>query len=46
MSNSNWPLNHVGIAVPDLEEACETFTAPLYGATDITHAVRHAGSGR
>jgi len=29
------PLNHVGIAVPDLEEAIETYRM-LYGATDIT----------
>ena len=29
------PLNHVGIAVPDLEAACETYRS-LYGATDIT----------
>lgn len=29
------PLNHVGVAVPDLEEACETYRT-LYGATDIT----------
>ena len=29
------PLNHVGIAVPDLEEACETYRT-LYGANDIT----------
>ena len=29
------PLNHVGIAVPDLEDACETYRT-LYGARDIT----------
>ena len=29
------PLNHVGIAVPDIEEAMETYRS-LYGATDIT----------
>ncbi|MEO0714142.1 MAG: methylmalonyl-CoA epimerase [Pseudomonadota bacterium] len=29
------PLNHVGVAVPDLDEAIETYRA-LYGATDIT----------
>ena len=29
------PLNHVGVAVPDLAEACETYRT-LYGATDIT----------
>lgn len=29
------PLNHVGIAVPDISAACETYRA-LYGATDIT----------
>lgn len=29
------PLNHVGIAVPSLEEAMETYRT-LYGATDIT----------
>lgn len=29
------PLNHVGIAVPDIEQACETYRA-LYGASDIT----------
>ena len=29
------PLNHVGIAVPNLEEAMETYRT-LYGATDIT----------
>lgn len=29
------PLNHVGIAVPDIEAACETYRS-LYGATDIT----------
>ncbi len=29
------PLNHVGIAVPDIEQACETYRS-LYGATDIT----------
>lgn len=29
------PLNHVGIAVPSLEEAIETYRT-LYGATDIT----------
>ena len=29
------PLNHVGIAVPNLEEAIETYRT-LYGATDIT----------
>jgi len=29
------PLNHVGIAVPDIEEAMEIYRT-LYGATDIT----------
>jgi len=29
------PLNHVGIAVPNLEEAMDTYRT-LYGATDIT----------
>ena len=29
------PLNHVGVAVPDIEQACETYRS-LYGATDIT----------
>jgi methylmalonyl-CoA/ethylmalonyl-CoA epimerase len=29
------PLNHVGIAVPNIEMACETYRT-LYGATDIT----------
>ena len=29
------PLNHVGIAVPDIESAMETYRT-LYGATDIT----------
>ena len=29
------PLNHVGVAVPDLEAACETYRT-LYGAKDIT----------
>ena len=29
------PLNHVGVAVPDIEEAMETYRS-LYGATDIT----------
>lgn len=29
------PLNHVGVAVPDIEAACETYRS-LYGATDIT----------
>lgn len=29
------PLNHVGVAVPDIEEAMETYRM-LYGATDIT----------
>ena len=29
------PLNHVGVAVPDIEEAMETYRI-LYGATDIT----------
>lgn len=29
------PLNHVGIAVPNLEDAIETYRT-LYGATDIT----------
>lgn len=29
------PLNHVGIAVPDMEAAIETYRT-LYGATDIT----------
>ena len=29
------PLNHVGIAVPDLTEAIETYKT-LYGATDVT----------
>ncbi|MFN7055532.1 methylmalonyl-CoA epimerase [Hyphomonas sp.] len=29
------PLNHVGVAVPDIEAACETYRT-LYGATDIT----------
>ena len=29
------PLNHVGIAVPDIEDAMETYRT-LYGATDIT----------
>lgn len=29
------PLNHVGVAVPDLQEAIETYRT-LYGATDIT----------
>jgi methylmalonyl-CoA/ethylmalonyl-CoA epimerase len=29
------PLNHVGIAVPDIEQACETYRS-LYGASDIT----------
>lgn len=31
------PLNHVGIAVPDIEAACETYRN-LYGASDITPA--------
>lgn len=29
------PLNHVGVAVPDIESAIETYRT-LYGATDIT----------
>ena len=29
------PLNHVGVAVPDIEGAMETYRT-LYGATDIT----------
>lgn len=29
------PLNHVGVAVPDIQEAMETYRT-LYGATDIT----------
>lgn len=29
------PLNHVGVAVPDITEACDTYRT-LYGATDIT----------
>lgn len=29
------PLNHVGVAVPDIEQACDTYRT-LYGATDIT----------
>jgi methylmalonyl-CoA/ethylmalonyl-CoA epimerase len=29
------PLNHVGVAVPSIERACETYRT-LYGATDIT----------
>lgn len=29
------PLNHVGVAVPDINEAIETYKN-LYGATDIT----------
>ena len=29
------PLNHVGVAVPDIEAACDTYRT-LYGATDIT----------
>lgn len=29
------PLNHVGVAVPSLEDAIETYRT-LYGATDIT----------
>lgn len=29
------PLNHVGVAVPDIKAACETYRT-LYGATDIT----------
>ena len=29
------PLNHVGIAVPDIEDAMEIYRT-LYGATDIT----------
>lgn len=29
------PLNHVGVAVPDIEAACETYRS-LYGATDIS----------
>ena len=29
------PLNHVGVAVPDIQEAIETYRT-LYGATDIT----------
>lgn len=29
------PLNHVGIAVPNIEDAMETYRT-LYGATDIT----------
>ena len=29
------PLNHVGVAVPDIEEAMDTYRT-LYGATDIT----------
>ena len=29
------PLNHVGVAVPNIEQACETYRT-LYGATDIT----------
>ena len=29
------PLNHVGIAVPDIEDAMETYRT-LYGATDLS----------
>ncbi|MBA3069657.1 MAG: methylmalonyl-CoA epimerase [Hyphomonas sp.] len=29
------PLNHVGVAVPSIEQACQTYR-DLYGATDIT----------
>ena len=29
------PLNHVGVAVPDLNAAMDTYRS-LYGATDIT----------
>lgn len=29
------PLNHVGVAVPDIAQACDTYRQ-LYGATDIT----------
>jgi len=29
------PLNHVGVAVPNIQQACETYRS-LYGATDIT----------
>ena len=29
------PLNHVGVAVPDIDDAMETYRS-LYGATDIT----------
>jgi methylmalonyl-CoA/ethylmalonyl-CoA epimerase len=29
------PLNHVGVAVPNIEQACDTYRQ-LYGATDIT----------
>ena len=29
------PLNHVGVAVPDIQEAMDTYRT-LYGATDIT----------
>lgn len=29
------PLNHVGVAVPNIEQACETYRT-LYGATHIT----------
>ncbi len=29
------PLNHVGVAVPDIAAACDTYRN-LYGATDIT----------
>lgn len=29
------PLNHVGVAVPNIEQACDTYRT-LYGATDIT----------
>ncbi|WP_396272103.1 methylmalonyl-CoA epimerase [Hyphomonas sp.] len=29
------PLNHVGVAVPNIEQACDIYRT-LYGATDIT----------
>ncbi len=31
------PLNHVGVAVPSIEKACEMYRT-LYGASDITEA--------
>ncbi|MAP94526.1 MAG: methylmalonyl-CoA epimerase [Ponticaulis sp.] len=38
------PLNHVGIAVPSIEEAAQTYR-DLYGATDITEPGAMAEQG-